>query len=287
MRRTIAVMIALVFLTAACSKKAETPAQPQEKQPDATVDMNEYSFIVSGSMKAGGTLRLSNKGKEFHMIGLGKLKEGKTLADAQAALQSEDEKDDASTYDQVGMPGSFVGPGSSADISVPTFAAGTYAMVCFINVEAEQTPHFVKGMINQIVVAPEQGTAPTADVSYMASKGKAITGPATLKAGRHTLKIERDSGGSVLEPALFKLNTGATVEQFGQAAKLFDEGPLPAGAASKLPGQIIASLFDFEEATVVYITADFTAGTYVLASEDSDVENTPVVPVERIEITVT
>jgi hypothetical protein len=37
----------------------------------------------------------------------------------------------------------------------------------------------------------------------------------------------------------------------------------------------------------VYYGVDFEPGTYVIASDDSDVENAPEIPVERIEITVT
>ena len=102
------------------------------------------------------------------MMGLGKLKEGKTLADVTTLLQrgtagggevrppppragaeathhhgrrpgreGEDEEEDpfAEIGDDVGAPGSFMGPGQKADITVPSFGEGTYAMVCFIPTE--------------------------------------------------------------------------------------------------------------------------------------------------------
>ena len=47
------------------------------------------------------------------------------------------------------------------------------------------------------------------------------------------------------------------------------------------------SLFDYGESTTVYIGVDLEPGTYVLSAEDSDVDNKPDVPVEKIQITVT
>lgn len=114
---------------------------------DAVVELHEYAYEVSGKLQPGAALRVRNTGDEFHMMGLGKLKPGKTFEDAKVALQSEDEADDSAVYDQVGMPGFFIGPGSEAAIAVPGFEPGTYVMACFLNVEGEETPHFVKGMM--------------------------------------------------------------------------------------------------------------------------------------------
>ena len=263
-----------------------TTASPSSAAPDASVDMHEYAYTVKGDVRAGGTIHLANTGKEFHMLGVAKLKAGKTYDDAVAALKSESEEDDGATYDQIGMPGAFLGPGSSADVTVPELGTGDYVIACFLNVEGEETPHFLRGMTGQLKVTDEKAPTPKADVTYEVSKGKAVRGPAKLSAGHHVIAVHRDATGDVLEPSIIKLDDGKTVEDFGKAAKLFEQGPLPKGAASQLPGDIVIGEFDFGTTETVYLGVDLDPGTYVLTSDDSDVENSPDVPVERIEITV-
>jgi len=266
---------------------SSTTEAPANGEADATIDMHEYAYTVSGTVRTGGTIHLANTGKEFHMLGVGKLKAGKTYDDAVSALKSESEDDDSATFDQVGMPGSFVGPGSEADITVPDLGAGDYVIACFINVEGEETPHFVRGMTGQFKVSAEKAPAPDADATYEVSKGKAIDGPAKLSAGHHVLAVHRDAAGDVLEPGLFKLDDGSTIEDFAAKIKVFDEGPLPKGAAATLPGDIIIGAFDFGDTETVYFGVDLVPGTYVLTSDDSDVEGKPDIPVEKIQITVT
>lgn len=240
-----------------------------------SVDMIDYGYTVSGPLTAGGTLKLANKGAELHMVGIGKFKPGKTLADLQAVLQEAggppgggggeptttargattttargsststtaagggtqggegeggDERGDptADILDQVGFPGGFMGPGQSAEITAPNLTAGTYAFICFLPSEGDGAPHFAKGMVNQLeVVEGTAPSAPTADATYKVAPGKAIEGPATLSAGRHTLKIEAAPGSDQLEPSLVRLNPGATREQVDAAFEKFFEGDDP------------------------------------------------------------
>ena len=264
-----------------------TEAASDAAEADASIDMHEYAYTVKGEVRAGGTIHLENTGKELHMAGFAKLKAGKTYDDAVAALKSEGEDDDGATYDQVGMPGAILSPGGAADVTVPDLAAGDYVFACFINVEGEETPHFVKGMTGQITVTDEKAPTPKADATYEASKGKAVTGPDKLSAGHHVLAIHRDAGGDVLEPGLVKLDDGKTIKDFAEAIKVFDQGPLQKGAAASLPGTIIISEFDFGATETVYYGVDLEPGTYALVVDDSDDDVDPDIPVERIEITVT
>lgn len=54
--------------------------------PTVSIDMLENTFAVSGALTAGGTLKISNKGSEIHMVLIERLKPGKTLADLHLAL---------------------------------------------------------------------------------------------------------------------------------------------------------------------------------------------------------
>jgi hypothetical protein len=283
--RVAAVIAALAVATsalAACGDDDEN-----EAAPDATIEMSEYRYDVSGEIPKEGLVRLENTGDEFHMIGVGRLKDERTtLKEATEALKTEDEADDERLYEEEGLPGSILGPGESADVSFGALEPGRYVVACFINVAGEETPHFIRGMTGEFTVTDDEADAHEADVTYEAAPGKAITGPTELEAGYHLLRVHRSADGEGLEPGIVKLDDGKTFEDFAKAIKLFDEGPLPKNAANKLPGDFVVSSFDFEDEEDLLIGVDLEPGTYVLIAQDSDADDVPEVPVERIEITV-
>ncbi len=284
------------------------------------IEMKDFSYTVSENLKAGGTIRLSNTGKEIHMIALGKLKEGKTLADLTAILQAPPEEEGPTTtaaattgptttaatgseseegqdptaeiLDDVGAPGGLMGPGQKAEITVPGLAAGTYAMVCYIPVEGGGPPHFVQGMVGQFTVVGDKAAEPMADATFTVAPGKPVTGPATLTAGKKVLKFEvaAAADGEQLEPVLVKLDAGTTIADVNRAFAVFETETgfvLPVNAAAQVPGQVVAAVFDFGPARTVYIGVDLTAGTYGIDAHDSDPDDAPVDPVEQATFTVT
>jgi hypothetical protein len=301
--------------------------------PTVSIDMLENSFAVSGPLAAGGTLVISNKGTELHMVVAQRFKPGKTLTDLQLALAavasgggaptttttvrgatttsttvrgattttvagatttSTSRASTTSTSTTVaggpgqnpfadiledgGIPGAVMSPGESASVVVPTLAAGTYALICFIPGEGDGVPHFAEGMVGQLeVVAGDVPALPTADATYKVTKGKAVEGPATLTAGRHTLKFEVAAGGNQLEPALVRLNAGTTFAALDAAVtRVFESDTPPAkGTSARLPGQIVYGGMDFGTATTFYLTVDLKAGNYAIVAEDTDVEPKP------------
>ncbi len=299
--------------------------------PTVSIDMIENTFVVSGPLTAGGTLKIANKGNELHMALIEPFKAGKTMTDLQQALTrlaaptggptttaagatttstvragttttvagatttstvrsgltttsttvagGRNENPFADVLDDTGgFPGAVMSPGESAEVQVPTLAAGTYALICFIPGEGDGVPHFVEGMVGQLEVLPGVAPAvPTADATYKVTKGKAVEGPATLTAGRHTLRFEVAAGGNQLEPALVRLNAGTTFAALDAAVtKVFESDKPPAkGTATKLPGQIVYGGLDLGPVTTFYLTVELKAGNYAIAAEDSDVDPKP------------
>lgn len=345
-RRHTSAVIALVLACglAACGDDDADDASSDEPATTTTVAssdavdvvMTDFAYRVSGNLKPGGTIRLSNDGKEFHMMALGRLKEGKTIGDLTTILQQfaegppgdegsttttgagtattttsdsattttasggsttsvagagqeEEEDPTLEVIDEVGMPGTFQGPGQRAEITVPTLGEGTYALVCFIPSEGGGPPHFAQGMIGQLTVAGDKAAEPTADATFRVEAGKPITGPSTLQAGKRVLKFEAaGAGADQLEPGMAKLNPGTTVADLNQAFEaLFVTEELPVNAAGQVPGQLVASLFDFGEARSVYLGVDLTAGTYGVVGNDTDPDDVPLDPVEKTTFTVT
>ena len=304
------------------AQPAPTTAPAPQGSALVTIDMVDHAFQVSGPLTAGGTIRLNNKGAEFHMVGMGKLKPGKTMADLQRALseagppgggapsttvQSPGQSTTSTTraatttsttrgsgattttagggqaqqdptaeiLDEVGLPGAYMGPNESAEVTVPNLTPGTYALLCFIPTEGEGAPHFAKGMVNQLeVVAGPAPAPPTSDATYKLARGKAIEGPATLTPGRHPLRFDAEAGSEQLEPSLARLNTGATLARLETALEALFEGDTPPakGAAARVPGQIVFGGFDLGPVTTFYLTVDLKAGNYVLVAEDTDVD---------------
>ena len=330
--RVLAMSTALALGLVGCGddgdddQSAQTTVAAPKGSALVTINMVDHAFQVSGPLTAGGTIRLVNMGTEFHMIGIGKLKPGKTMADLQRVLAEEsgppgggastttttargatttstargattsttaaggeDEPDPtAEIVDEVGLPGAFMSPGESAEVTVPNLDVGTYALLCFIPTEGEGTPHFAKGMVNQLeVVAGPAPAPPTADATYRLSPGKAVEGPATLTAGKHTLKFEAAAGSQQLEPGLIRLNAGSTLERLDAAfVTLFESDAPPAkGAAAQVPGQVVYGGFDLEAVTTFHLTVDLKPGNYYIVAEDTDVE-TPGTPKEIISIKV-
>jgi hypothetical protein len=176
--------------------------------------------------------------------------------------------------DTGGFPGAIMSPGETAEVTSPTLKVGTYALICFIPGEGDGVPHFAEGMVGQLdVLAGTAPALPTADATYKLAAGKAVEGPTTLTAGRHTLLFEAAAGSAQLEPALARLNAGTTFASLDAAiTKLFESDTPPAkGAATKVGGQVVYGGLDLGDVTSFYLTVDLKAGTYVIDAADTDV----------------
>lgn len=344
--RTAVVMLAAMMAlgTAACGDDdgddeaapttTEATVAPVRGEPLVTIDMVDHAFQVSGPLTQGGTLRISNRGAEFHMISMGRFKPGQTLGDLQrvlaeaagppgggattttagrgaatsttvrggsttttartgatstTALAGEPDQDPtAEIIDQVGIPGAFMGPNESVEITVPSLGPGTYALLCFVPTEGEGTPHFAKGMVAQLeVVLGAVPPPPTADATYRVAPGRAVEGPTTLTAGRHTLQFEAAPGSEQLEPSIARLNAGTTYARLNTALENLFESETPAkGAASRIPGQVVFGGLDLLDVTTFYLTTEFKAGNYVIVANDTDTP-TSGTPREIVNVRVT
>lgn len=345
----IALAVVLTFGLGACGDddddnetdagQAAATTVPQPQGSDTvTIEMADYTYTVSGPLNAGGTLRISNTGKELHLLGMGRMKPGKTLQDVQAVLAQmaqqggpgggettttaaggttttgrggttttarggttttaaagaeagggQEQDPMAEVVEEIGLPSGVMSPGESAEVTVPTLTPGNYALICFIPTEGEGTPHLAKGMINELqVVAGTTPPQPTADATYKVAAGKAVEGPATLTPGRHTLKFEAAAGSEKLEPGIARLNAGAT---FAQLDRYFDtafegDDPPAKGTADRAPGQVVFGGFDLRDVTTFYLTVDLKPGNYVIAANDTDVEDAPATPKELLNVKV-
>ncbi len=343
----MALAVVMTFGLAACGDDEDTDAgqttattAPAPRGSDTvTIEMTDFAYTVSGPLNAGGTVRISNTGKEFHVLAMARFKPGKTLQDLQTTLQQlaqqggpgggagggetttttarggttttsarggttttsaagggaaggEEEQDPlAELFEgEPTLPSGFMSPGETVEVTVPNMQPGTYGLICFIPSEGDGAPHFVKGMVNQLeVVAGATPPQPTADVTYRLTAGQPVQGPATLTPGRHTLKFEASPGSEQLEPAIARLNQGATATQLDRAlSRIFEreDEPPPPNAAGQVPGQILFAGLDLQTTSTFYLTSEFKAGNYVIVAEDTDPEDRPSPPREILNVRV-
>jgi hypothetical protein len=109
----------------------------------------EFAFGLP-ALKAGTTtIRLRNDGKQDHVLGLARVADGKTAADALKWFT-----DHQGAPPVTFMGGPAAGPGGSNSFRA-TLTKGTYVFYCPVPdvTDPKQPPHFTKGMFQGITVA--------------------------------------------------------------------------------------------------------------------------------------
>jgi hypothetical protein len=118
-------------------------------EADATISLVDYQFVVEGLEAGEQTVRVSNDGSELHEAIMFRLKEGKTMADFQAFMESETPEGEP-PMEQVG--GVFLSPGNVTYTTLD-LDAGNHVFLCFIPSEKnDMQPHFMMGMITEVAV---------------------------------------------------------------------------------------------------------------------------------------
>lgn len=277
---SLAAVVVLAFGLAACGsdKKNGTGSQPTASgtpTPTATpaevnavkIDGIDYGYSVDGTVKSGLTkITFANAGQDFHMLEITKLKDGKTAADALAALKTDDEKDDATVF--VDPEGSFDGKPSilTPGASTTTYAnleSGSYALVCFFPAKTDGQPHFLKGMVNALTVTSETTTAPEPQTTgEVTTDDKKLTVP-DFSSGKGTFKYTNT--GTTSHALLFvKLHDGKTYEQFiAWADKYFAGG----AKLDERPADVWGGLEATEK--TAFFELDLPPGKYVVLDTES------------------
>lgn len=130
---------------------AELPAQPATIT--ATDDgAKQYGFEFTGLKAGANQVRFENTGKQLHHAIIVPILEGKTLADAEAVFTSDGPPKGPPPVDFDKIVGTQVIDGGIAQNVELDLAAGSYAVVCFIQDRKGGKPHVAKGMIDELTV---------------------------------------------------------------------------------------------------------------------------------------
>ena len=234
------------------------------------VTEDDYTFAFDGEAKAGTvTFAIENVGEEMHMLGLCRLKAGKTLDDAKEAAGSDDEAAFDATCEEdeaIDSAGGGLTPGGAYEVTVDGIVAGDYAAVCFLPNEKGE-PHFQLGMLGGFTVGEgEAGEQPAADVTYTATKEK-LDGPKEVDAGPTQIRVVTEAGGPD-EIVLLKLKDGKTADDVDAYFKVLDEG----GFYEHDKSPVDFLFFAFDSTAPRTIGVDLDEGKWAISAEDSDVE---------------
>lgn len=128
------------------------PARARAAKPksDITVTLSDFTFATSAPLTAGThTIRVENSGPQLHELTIERLAPGKTLADWQRWMAG------GMKGEPISVPvGGFAGPdeGKVGWLTL-TFTPGTYLFLCYVPDSRNGAPHFVNGMVKEIVIS--------------------------------------------------------------------------------------------------------------------------------------
>lgn len=266
MDRTLIIAVAVVvaallglFLIMKPSLTPPTPSTPVASINSVTVVAHDYSFDAPDVIPAGITsFELLNQGQEMHHITLFRLEGGHTMTDLEATMQAPP-SGPLDWLVAVGGPNAAI-PGGSANATLD-LQPGSYAMLCLIPA-ADGVPHFAKGMVWALTVAPSQGAKaaePKADVTIeLADYSFTLSKPIT--AGSHTIKAV-NRGPQDHEVVIFKLAPGKTPEDVMAAGE----------DIANFPGEFWGGVSTMGGGQSNYTTLHFTPGNYLLLCYVPDV----------------
>ena len=255
--------------TATGSDETTTTAAAGGGDNELKIEMVDYGYKVTGTLKAGlATVTSTNTGNEWHMAGMGRLKDGATVDDVVEALKNaspDSEEDPTAEFieEEVNSPGHILQPGQKQSLTVNTLKAGKYVMLCFIPTEGDGLPHFAKGMVSGFEVEEGDSGAeePAEDAAIVLPDDAEATGvPTELSAGTHTFKVtsEGDKGKDFI---VAQLKGDGAVDAFDAYFEAFDaEGGPPKGFAKEAPGSILGSTFQVDPGQTIWITVDIPKG---------------------------
>jgi len=246
----------LAPVLAALSLLATTP----DPVRTVTVVARDFAFVAPDTLPAGATnFELKNEGTEFHHLYLVALKDGKTLADLVAFMQTMKPGEHAampSWMVDAGGPNAAV-PAATANGTV-VLVPGNYALLCVIP-SPDGKPHVMKGMMKPLVVVPAARAAkaadlPKADVTITLSDyDYAFSRP--LVAGRRTIRVVNAAPTQSHEMLVVRLLPGRTVEQFLRFVETGQGEP---------PAVVVGGTTPLADGAAMTFTADVEPGTHAL-----------------------
>lgn len=185
-------------------------ATPIPALPTVTLVADDYSIASPDTLQAGAvTLKLVNRGNEFHHVWVGRLDGGRTVEDLLAAMKTPGPL--PAWVRDMGGPNAPA-PGGGESNATLTLTPGSYFVACVIP-GPDGVPHLMKGMIRPLTVVrtPKPAADPVGDM-IITLLDYSFTLSAPLTPGKHLIEV-RNSGAQPHEIELVRLAPGKTAEE--------------------------------------------------------------------------
>ena len=137
-----------VNVTVSGTKAAALPATAT-----ASITAKEYGFETKGLKPGKNIVQFVNVGKELHHFQMFPIATGKTIADVKTFLSSTGAPTGPPPVDfEKGAGSAVIEKSEGSELTEVTLTAGRYALLCFITDRAGGPPHFMKGMLTEVVI---------------------------------------------------------------------------------------------------------------------------------------
>jgi hypothetical protein len=266
----VAALLAAGLFVAACGG-TEDPASPETTSPEQTaepspeettaapqgnvvaIDAQEYAFVPAAEAQAQAgplTLEFTNTGEELHHAIVGKLAEGKTLADVNKLLKKGLQGPPPPWFSDAPADMSLLSPGATAGVTIDA-EEGTYVFLCFME-SPDGAPHAMLGMTQAIEVSGSSDAATSADATI--SLGDDAVEAPELASGRSAVEVTNDASAPA-DFLVIQLEPGKTVEDMSSW-----DGTTPP------PAIFFGGTHQIEPGASTVVTLDLEPGTYTVVS---------------------
>jgi len=120
---------------------------------DGTLEMDDFSYVVSPLAAGTKLIKVTNTGAEVHEAVIFRINEGKAFQEVQALLAMSEEEQDQQHDELVTQAGGVIAGVGQTVYAEMELTPGRYALVCFLPSPANGgRPHYELGMLQEVVV---------------------------------------------------------------------------------------------------------------------------------------
>jgi hypothetical protein len=251
---------AALALMVSAAVAAPAAAQAAKGPNVVTINAYDYFYEAPNPIPAGvTTLRLVNKGKEYHHVWVVKIAEGYAFSDFMAAQGPG--RATPTWLTGLGGPESPE-PGSESSVTLD-LEPGRYALACLLSARAEHVTHMNKGMFLPLTVTKakgKMGVEPKADAEVIV-RYDGMEAPNVLRAGKRVIKA-RGVGAQARGFRIARIADGKTSADA--------DAWVAAGATGPAPFTLFGGTTPLGQGVSAYITVTLTPGNYSLMPMEVD-----------------
>lgn len=271
-RLSLALVVAAVLAVPFAGGSPAAAATPGSNT--LTITAGEYTYELSGRPKAGWVeVEFDNRGIEYHMAGLVRLKKNVNAKQLQKALLSEEE--DAGDELVAGDGGEvapwpgLLGPRQKMAMLV-RLPAGRYGVFCFVP-DPHGDTHVAHGMVKVFDVSKGRSSLrpPKDGVVDVMLTDTTVTVPGDSLPRRGYARVTND-GTTARNWNVAKLAQGVAVQEAdGYFDQLF-ESDFQETADGEPPAVLVGGLWQLPAGASAYLVLDLSSGTYGYSNESAE-----------------